>query len=121
VDRSTRSWPSEWSLGFPHDLIATGWETITRDDEDIGELLDQLDCPLLFAEHKGCLMSTEEGFEDAAAAFPRARTIAVEDAPTSSRGFAEALREFCMEARRLENSSTAGEAQAGAPANRAER
>jgi pimeloyl-ACP methyl ester carboxylesterase len=85
---------------FPPDLIATGWETITRDDEDIGELLGQLDCPLLFAKHQGCLMSTEEGFDDAAAAFPRARTIAVEDAPTSSRGFAEALREFCMEARR---------------------
>jgi pimeloyl-ACP methyl ester carboxylesterase len=82
---------------FPPELIATGWEAITRDDEDIGALLARLECPLLFAKHQGCLMSTEEGFEDAAAAFPRARTISVEDAPTSSELFAEALREFCRE------------------------
>ena len=43
-------------------------------------------------------MSTEEGFEDAAAAFPQARTISVTDAPTSSQAFADALREFCEEA-----------------------
>jgi hypothetical protein len=86
---------------FPAELTATGWEMITRDDEDIGELLAQLDCPLLFAKHQGCLMSTEEGFEDAAAAFPRARAIAVEDAPTSSNEFAEALHEFCAEGARL--------------------
>jgi pimeloyl-ACP methyl ester carboxylesterase len=89
---------------FPPELIAAGWHTITRDDEDIGELLGQLDCPLLFAKHQGCLMSSEEGFDAAAGAFPRARTITVEDAPTSSREFAEALREFCMEVRRLKNS-----------------
>jgi hypothetical protein len=82
---------------FPPELIATGWETITRDDEDIGALLTQLHCPLLFAKHQGCLMSTEEGFEDAAAAFPGARTVSVEDTPTSSELFAKALREFCLE------------------------
>ena len=63
--------------------------------EDIGELIGRLDCPLLFAKHEGCLMSTEDGFEDATAAFPQAQKIAVEDAPTSSVEFAEALREFC--------------------------
>ena len=90
---------------FPAELTATGWEMITRDDEDIGELLGRLDCPLLFAKHQGCLMSTEVGFEDAAAAFPRAETVAVEDAPTSSVEFAEALRKFCTQSARLENSA----------------
>jgi pimeloyl-ACP methyl ester carboxylesterase len=82
---------------FPHDLIITGWEMITADDEQIGELLSQLDCPLLFAKHEGCLMSREEGFDDAAAAFPQARTISVETAPLSSEKFADALRDFCQE------------------------
>jgi hypothetical protein len=81
---------------FPHDLLVSGWEAMTR-DEEIGDLLVQVDCPLLFAKHVGCLGSTEEGFADAAAAFPRAKTVAVEDAPLSSEKFADALREFCLE------------------------
>jgi pimeloyl-ACP methyl ester carboxylesterase len=80
---------------FPRELMQRGWEMITRDDADIGELLAQLDCPLLFAKHEGCLGSTEEGFEDAVAAFPRAQTVSVPDAPLTSTTFAEALREFC--------------------------
>ena len=80
---------------FPRDLIRRGWEMITRDDVDIGDLLEQLDCPLLFAKHQGCLGSTDEGFEDAVAAFPRARVVSVTDAPLTSEVFAEALREFC--------------------------
>jgi pimeloyl-ACP methyl ester carboxylesterase len=80
---------------FPRGLMQRGWETITRDDVQIGELLSQLDCPLLFAKHEGCLGSTDEGFEDAAAAFPRAETISVTDAPLTSPDFADALRGFC--------------------------
>jgi hypothetical protein len=51
--------------------------------------------PAAVREHEGCLGSTDEGFEDAAAAFPEARTISVPDAPVASGEFAEALREFC--------------------------
>jgi hypothetical protein len=80
---------------FPRELLMVGWEAITSDDVQVGDLLAQLDCPLLFAKHVSCLMSTEEGFDDAAAAFPQAQTIAVEDAPLSSEKFADALREFC--------------------------
>jgi pimeloyl-ACP methyl ester carboxylesterase len=82
---------------FPRDLMVDGWEAITRDDTDMGALLAQLDCPLLFANHVGCLGSTQEGFDDAAAAFPDAKTVAVEDAPLTSVEFAQALREFCQE------------------------
>ena len=80
---------------FPRDLIQGGWAMITRDDVLIGDLLAELDCPLLFAKHEGCLGSTEEGFEDAVAAFPRAQTVSVPDAPSTSQEFAAALREFC--------------------------
>jgi hypothetical protein len=77
---------------FPRDMIRAGWDAMTRDDVDIGALLAQVGCPPLFAKHEGCLGSTDEGFEDVAAAFPDARTIAVTDAPLASREFAEALR-----------------------------
>jgi pimeloyl-ACP methyl ester carboxylesterase len=79
----------------PHDLLLSGWEVITREDAEFGGLLRQVDCPLLLAKHVGCLGSTEEGFEDAAAAFPQARTVAVEDAPLTSEKFADAIRDFC--------------------------
>jgi pimeloyl-ACP methyl ester carboxylesterase len=82
---------------FPKDLMVAGWEAITSDDADIGALLAQLDCPLLFANHVGCLGSTQEGFDDAAAAFPHAKTVRVEDAPLTSVEFAEALHEFCKQ------------------------
>jgi hypothetical protein len=83
---------------FPPDLIQRGFEILTRDDVDLRPLLEQLDCPLLFAKHEGCLGSTDEGFEDAAAAFPGARIVSVSDAPLTSDIFAQALREFCEEA-----------------------
>ena len=54
-----------------------------------------LRCPLLLAKHDGCLMATDEGFEDAAAALPHAKTVSVRDAPLSSDGFAAAIRDFC--------------------------
>jgi hypothetical protein len=76
-------------------VLMSRWEAITGEDEEIGALLSRVDCPLLFAKHLGCLGSTEEGFDDAAAAFPDARTVAVEDAPMSSEGFADAMRTFC--------------------------
>jgi len=92
---------------FPRDLLVVGWEEITRSDEDIGALLEQVDCPLLFAKHVGCLGSTDEGFADAAKAFPQAKTVAVEDAPLSSEMFADALREFCQEVVGTEDSERA--------------
>jgi hypothetical protein len=82
---------------FPHDLIATGFELLTSDDDELEKLLGQLVCPLLLAKHEECLMATEEGFEDAAAAFPQARTVSVKEAPQSSEKFADAMREFCEE------------------------
>jgi hypothetical protein len=68
-----------------------------RDPEPFEQLIREVDVPLFLAKHEGCLGSTEEGFEDAVAAFPTARTISVPEAPSVSRDFARALREFCEE------------------------
>ncbi len=54
-----------------------------------------LDCPMLLVKHEGCLMSTDEGFEDAVEALPKAESAAVDGAPPTSTEFARILREFC--------------------------
>lgn len=82
---------------FPRELMLLGWERVTADDEPFADLLRELEAPLLLAKHEGCLMSTDEGFEDAVAALPRARVVAVPFAPSTSEEFAEALRSFCEE------------------------
>ena len=78
----------------PQKDMAEGWKLLTA-DEPYEEELRGLDQPLLLAKHEGCLMSTDEGFEDAAAALPGASAIAVEKAPCTSPDFAQALRLFC--------------------------
>jgi hypothetical protein len=80
---------------FPKDLVLVGWERWTAEDEGFGEILKELDVPLLLAKHDGCLMSTEEGFEDAVAALSPERTVSVPSAPSTSEEFAVAVREFC--------------------------
>jgi hypothetical protein len=85
---------------FPRELILVGWERVTADDEPFGEALRTLDLPLLLAKHDGCLMSTPEGFEDAARALPGARTVSVPRAPSTCEDFATAVREFCQEVSR---------------------
>ncbi len=82
---------------FPEEMIGPGWEMATRDDVPIREILTGIHCPMLFAKHEGCLMSTDEGFEDAVSAFPDAETVIVPNAPSGSEEFAEALRSFCLE------------------------
>jgi hypothetical protein len=68
-----------------------------QEPEPIEVPLRELGVPLLFAKHEGCLGSTEEGWEDAVAAFPEAHTLSVRETPTVSAQFAEALRTFCLE------------------------
>lgn len=46
---------------------------------------------------RGCLGSTDEGYEDIVAAFPDARTVSCPEACEVSPAFAQALREFCAE------------------------
>jgi hypothetical protein len=81
----------------PMDIAQAAFETIISEPEPIEDSLRKLDAPLLFAKHDGCLSATEEGFEDAVAAFPQARTVSVPEAPTVSADFAQALRAFCLD------------------------
>jgi pimeloyl-ACP methyl ester carboxylesterase len=80
---------------IPVPMMYASWELVRDHDEPMGELLGVLDCPLLFAKHEGCLMFTDEGFEDATGAFPDARTLATVKAPCADDEFASALRSFC--------------------------
>ena len=80
---------------IPPELLVDGWKALTA-DEPFGEILVRLDRPMLLAKHEGCLMSTDEGFEDVVAALPDAETVVVPDAPCVDPGFAEALRRFCQ-------------------------
>jgi hypothetical protein len=94
---------------IPIDLGRAVMEMNIRDPEPFEHLIREIDVPLLFAKHEGCIGSTEEGFEDAVAAFPRARVVSAPDAPSVSTQFADALCEFCaglsrtVTARRAEN------------------
>jgi hypothetical protein len=89
----------------PEEIGKAAWEARGRDPEDFGDTLRRLECPLLFARHEGCLGTTEEGFEDAVAAFPQARAVAVPDAPSVSAEFAVALRSFVTDVRSARRSA----------------
>jgi pimeloyl-ACP methyl ester carboxylesterase len=62
---------------------------------DLERKLRRLDCPLLFAKHDGCIGWTDEGYEDAIAAFPQATTFSTELKPSVDPEYAQVLREFC--------------------------
>jgi pimeloyl-ACP methyl ester carboxylesterase len=67
----------------------------TSTEPSLVERLQGLDAPLLFVRHEGCLLFTPEGFDDAVAAVPRARTAATSVKPSVSPEFAAILRDFC--------------------------
>lgn len=79
----------------PAGQLREAWDIIRDHPEPIGDLLRELDLPLLLAKHDGCLMFTDAGFEDVSAAFPSARTVSVGRPPSADEDFALALREFC--------------------------
>src|SRR2546428_354535 len=80
----------------PFEIGQQTWTMVAHDHEQFEETLRQLDVPLLFAKHDGCLGNTDEGFEDAVAAFPDARTVSCPEAPSVSSEFAAALQSFVM-------------------------
>jgi pimeloyl-ACP methyl ester carboxylesterase len=66
-----------------------------RPQERIAEKLHEAGVPLFLAEHRDCLVFTEEGFQEAVAAFPDAPVLSTVEKPSASPEFAEALRSFC--------------------------
>jgi hypothetical protein len=81
-------------------LVAAIWEAIGREREPLEERLRELGLPLLLAEHQDCLLKTEQGYEDAVAAFPDADTVSCPEACAASPTFAEALHDFCTDLER---------------------
>ena len=81
----------------PRELYAYFYGAPTPPSEPLEESLRAYGVPMLFAKHEDCLLHTAEGYEDAVAAFPAARTVAVREKPSTSPAFAEALRFFCRE------------------------
>jgi pimeloyl-ACP methyl ester carboxylesterase len=81
---------------YPQGDLEAGWLELTRPDIPFGETLKDLDLPLLLGKHEDCLLHTDEGYEDAVAAFPEAWTVKTEDACCTDPRFGEAMREFCL-------------------------
>jgi pimeloyl-ACP methyl ester carboxylesterase len=109
--------PRHGAMGVPahHDAVADRYlERVSREavrsylqafisEGESGEppldlRLQGLDAPLLFVKHEGCVLFTSEGFDDAVAAIPRAKTAATPVKPSVSPEFAEILRDFCQAA-----------------------
>ena len=87
-----------WLDRIPDASLVVGiWEAIGRRPEPLEERLRELGLPLLLAKHRGCLLKTEQGYEDAVRAFPEAHTVTCPEACAASPAFAAALREFCSE------------------------
>jgi hypothetical protein len=73
---------------------AEAYMGFARDAGALTPMIRALDVPLLLARHEGCLGWTDEGWEDAVAAFPDAMTTGSELKPSVSPDFADALRRF---------------------------
>jgi hypothetical protein len=85
----------EWLRRVPMEVAAPFYEAREAEGEAMGERLAGLNVPMLLAQHKGCLMFTEEGFDDAVAALPHARVFRCSEKPSTSAEFVPVLREFC--------------------------
>jgi pimeloyl-ACP methyl ester carboxylesterase len=71
---------------------ATYMEQTFADQRSWEESFRSLDVPMLLVEHRGCLLFTREGYEDAIAAFPEAESGSVAVKPSASPEFAELLQ-----------------------------
>jgi hypothetical protein len=85
----------EYMRRVPPTLGIPLYDTVAIDGKDMAQRLTHLTVPVLLAQHKGCLMFTEEGFEDAVAAFPHGTVVRCTEKPSTSGDFVMVLREFC--------------------------
>jgi pimeloyl-ACP methyl ester carboxylesterase len=85
----------EWLRRVPMEVAAPFYDAREEEGAAMGERLARLKVPMLLAQHKGCLMFTEEGFDDSVAALPDARVFRCNEKPSTSAEFVPVLREFC--------------------------
>jgi hypothetical protein len=81
----------------PVDLMLPFWETRAEQGRHIGDQLRGAAVPVLLVQHKGCLLFTDEGFQDACDALPHAQSERLNDKPSASPEFAGVLELFCQE------------------------
>jgi pimeloyl-ACP methyl ester carboxylesterase len=92
-----QSMVDEYRRRVPVGLMLPFWESRIQEGTDFGEQLRRADVPLLLAQHRGCLLYTDEGFEGAVEALPHAHAVRVDDKPSTSAEFARLLEAFCRE------------------------
>jgi hypothetical protein len=81
----------------PVEVLLSFWETRPEQGARIGEQLRAAEVPLLLAKHQGCLLYTDEGFEDASKALPHAHSVSLSEKPSTTPEFARVLEAFCRE------------------------
>jgi hypothetical protein len=85
----------EWLRRVPTEVAAPFYEARVEEGVAMGERLATLSAPMLLAQHRGCLLFTAEGFDDAVAALPNASVFRCNEKPSTSAEFVPVLREFC--------------------------
>ena len=85
----------EWLRRVPMEVAEPFYESRESEGETLKSNLEQLRAPMLLAQHRGCILFTEEGFEDAVAMFPDAEVHRCDEKPSTSLDFVTVLREFC--------------------------
>jgi pimeloyl-ACP methyl ester carboxylesterase len=91
ADRMIERIPTGVAQAYVRDNMSDPGDWLEGALRDIGR-------PMLLAEHDPCLLFTKDGFEAAAAALPHSMRVSCREKPTVSPTFAEALREFSLEA-----------------------
>lgn len=81
------------------EALQRGYEALNRDDLGLEGRVDgalrELSIPLLLVRHEGCLMFTQDGYDDIVAALPDAARATTTAKPTVDPAFSAILRDFC--------------------------
>jgi pimeloyl-ACP methyl ester carboxylesterase len=94
ADELVEAIASRVPANFGERLVGELETAISSGGGSLEPFLRELDLPLLFCHHEGCIIFTQHGFEDIVAAFPTAATVSTHESPCLSPDFAAALREF---------------------------
>ncbi len=87
-------WVERWAASVPKVRAWAVFVEMTDAAAPAAEGLAEFDGPLLLAQHVDCVLWTDEGFEDAVAAFPEARVVRCREIPPFDPAFGEALRDL---------------------------
>ena len=88
------AWVERWAASVPEQRARAVFTGLIDTTAPAAEPLAEFDGPLLLAQHADCVLWTDEGFEDAVAAFPDARVIRCREIPPFDPVFGDALRDL---------------------------